>query len=212
MLARIRTGSVRVLRMTLPVRLAMWSGPRNISTAMMRSFEARGDTVVSDEPLYAYYLHETGLDHPMAAEVIEHHEPDPKQVASHLTGPVPAGKTIWYQKHMAHHLLPGVERGWLDQLTHAFLIREPAEMLPSLTHKLGLPRLEDTGLPQQVEIFRRMREETGATPPVIDSRDVLEDPKRVLGLLCDAVGIEFTERMLSWEPGRRPTDGIWASH
>ena len=126
--------------------------------------------------------------------------------------PVPGGKSLWYQKHMAHHLLPGVDRGWFEALTHTFLIREPREMLTSLKAKLGPPRLEDTGLQQQVEIFRWMEARTGRPPPVIDSRDVLEDPPGVLRLLCETLGIEFTDRMLSWPAGRRPTDGIWASH
>lgn len=190
----------------------MWSGPRNISTAMMRSFESRGDTAVTDEPLYAHYLRETGLDHPMTAEILAHHEADADAVAEWLTGPVPGGRPVWYQKHMAHHLLPSVPRPWLDALTHAFLIREPREMITSLEVKLGTPRLEDTGLPQQVEVFRATRERTGGVPPVFDARDILEDPPRMLALMCEALGIPYTDRMLSWEPGRRSTDGIWASH
>ncbi len=193
-------------------RIAMWSGPRNISTALMRSFEARGDAYVTDEPLYAPYLDETGLEHPMAAEIIEHHEADATAVATWLTGPVPNDKPVWYQKHMAHHLLPSMAREWLESLTHAFLIRRPAEMLASLTIKLGTPRLEDTGLPQQLEILRAVRERTGAVPPVIDSQDVLQDPEGMLTKLCAALDIEYTDAMLSWPPGIRETDGIWASH
>lgn len=195
-----------------PLRIAMWSGPRNISTALMRSFESRGDAAVSDEPLYAFYLRATGLDHPLAAEIVADGETDWQEVARALTGPVPGGKPIWYQKHMAHHLLPEVDRGWLGGLTHAFLIREPRAMLASLHEKRALPGLADTGLPQQVEIFRWARAVGVGTPPVVDARDVLEDPARVLGLLCEALGIEFRASMLRWEPGLRPTDGIWASH
>lgn len=191
----------------------MWSGPRNISTALMRSFGARPDTHVSDEPLYAHYLAETGLAHPMAAEILATHPSDWRAVAAELTGPVPGGRAVWYQKHMAHHLLPGVERGWLDALTHAFLIREPRAMLTSLLEKLDAPvRAEDTGLPQQVELFRWLRERAGTTPPVIDSRDVQDHPAEVLGALCAALGISFEDSMLAWDPGPRDTDGVWGPH
>jgi hypothetical protein len=193
-------------------RIAMWSGPRNISTALLRSWENRPDTFVCDEPLYAHYLLETGADHPGSAEVIAHHESDWRKVVDWLTGPVPGGKAVFYQKHMTHHLLPEVDRGWLDEVESCFLIREPREMITSLAKKLEAPTLRDTGLVQQVEIFERVRERTGKVPPVIDSRDVLEDPQGVLGRLCQVLGLDFLPEMLSWPPGRRETDGIWARH
>ncbi|HEX6984335.1 MAG TPA: hypothetical protein VF170_03110, partial [Planctomycetaceae bacterium] len=145
--------------MAAPLRLAVWSGPRNISTAMMRSWGNRSDTVVVDEPLYAHYLKVTRLPHPGADEVLAHHESDWRKVAEFLTGPVPGGKRIFYQKHMAHHLLPEIGRDWLSRLTHVFLIRDPKEMLTSLMKVLPEPRVEDTGLPQQVELFERVRDE-----------------------------------------------------
>jgi hypothetical protein len=194
------------------VRVAMWSGPRNISTALMRSWGNRTDTFVCDEPLYAHYLARTGVDHPGVDEVLRHHDPDWREVVRWLTGPVPQGKRVFYQKQMAHHLLPEIDRGWLDQVVNCFLIREPREMLTSLVRHLPLPRLADTGLPQQVEIFESVRRRSGLIPPVIDARDVLTDPAGTLRLLCEAVGVEFTERMLSWPPGRRSTDGVWAKH
>src|SRR5256714_224645 len=135
------------------VRIAMWSGPRNISTALMRSWGNRPDTVVCDEPLYAHYLLRTHAPHPGAAEVIACHESDWQKVVACLTGPIPDGKAIFYQKHMCHHLLPDIDRSWLDQVTNCFLIREPREMLNSLAKHLPNPTLEDTGLPQQVELF-----------------------------------------------------------
>ncbi len=190
----------------------MWSGPRNISTALMRSWGNRPDTFVCDEPLYAHYLKVTGLDHPGRDEIVAHHENDWREVAAWLTGPIPEGKVVFYQKHMAHHLLPEIEREWLGSLTHCFLIREPREMLTSLIKVLPRPRLEDTGLPQQVELFERERERTGATPPVLDARDVLDDPRGMLEALCRKVGVPFTEAMLSWPAGPRATDGIWARH
>lgn len=198
--------------MTQPLRIAMWSGPRNISTALMRSWGNRPDTAVIDEPLYAHYLLKTGLDHPGAAEVIAHHEPDWRKVVAGLIGPIPDGKAIFYQKQMTHHLLPEIDREWLGQLTHAFLIREPREMLTSLIKTIPEPTLADTGLPQQSEIFEWVRGRTGSIPIVIDARDVLENPRGLLARLCAALGVPFDESMLSWPPGRRPTDGIWAKH
>jgi hypothetical protein len=190
----------------------MWSGPRNISTAMLRSFGSRPDTAVSDEPLYAHYLQVTGVAHPGRDEVIAAHEPDWRKVATTLTGPVPGGRAIWYQKHMAHHLLPMIERGWLDALTHVFLIREPDEMVASLLKTFPGACLADTGLPQQCEIFDRVAERQGRAPPVVLASDVLKDPRAQLGALCAALGIPFLEAMLSWPPGRRDTDGAWAPH
>jgi sulfotransferase family protein len=193
-------------------RLAMWSGPRNISTAMMRSFGARSDSFVSDEPLYAAYLKATGLPHPLAEEIIATHQPDWRRMVHYLTGPTPNGATLWYQKHMAHHLLPEMDRGWLDQLTNAFLIREPRAMLMSLIDRLGEIGIQDTGLPQQVELFHYQAERTGETPVVIDSKEVLLDPEGVLRQLCERVGIDFNPAMLTWEAGARETDGCWGPH
>ena len=194
------------------LRLAMWSGPRNISTAMMRSWGNRTDTVVCDEPLYAYYLNATKKPHPGVEEVIAAGETDWKRVAENLTGPIPGGKQIWYQKHMTHHLLPEVGRDWLGRVTNCFLIRHPREMLASYVKIVEAPELMDTGFPQQTEIFEWVREYTGRIPPVLDSADVLKNPRLMLGLVCDALGIKFQETMLAWPPGPRATDGVWAKH
>lgn len=193
------------------VRIAMWSGPRNISTALMRSWGSRPDTVVCDEPLYAHYLQATGREHPGRNEIIAHHDADWRSVVERLTGPVPGGG-IFYQKHMAHHLLPDMNRNWVLDLRNAFLIRDPAEMLPSLAKVLPEPTLRDTGLEQQVGLFERVRDATGETPPVIDAKDVLLDPEGMLRPLCKALGVPFREAMLSWAPGPRATDGIWSKH
>ncbi len=199
-----------------PLRIAMWSGPRNISTAMMRAWGNRPDTAVCDEPLYAHYLLSTGVDHPGRDEVTAHHETDWERATAALVGPVPGDKPVYYQKHMAHHLLPDRPREWMAALTHCFLIRDPREMLTSLLLKYPAAGLDDTGLPQQLRLFDELRGgrglNVGRTPPVIDARDVLENPRRLLGLLCDALGVAFDERMLSWPPGRRDTDGIWAKY
>ena len=190
----------------------MWSGPRNISTAFMRAFENRPDTFVCDEPFYAHYLQLTGLPHPGREEVIASQETDWEKVAAWLTGPVPEGKSLFYQKHMAHHLLPGMGRAWMSQVTHCFLIRDPRAMLPSLDSKYPNPTLSDTGLPQQREIFDRVRQNTGRVPPVIDARDLLANPRVLLQGLCDTLQIPFSDRMLQWPAGPRATDGIWARH
>lgn len=196
----------------MTVRLAMWSGPRNISTAMMRAWEHRADTVVIDEPLYAHYLLSTGRDHPGRDEVLAHHETDWRRAVAHLLAPLSEGASIFYQKHMAHHLLPHIELDWLDQLTHAFLIRDPREMLTSLVKNIPNPTVEETGLPQQVQLFERIRTHRSTTPPILDSRDVLTNPRRLLTGLCEAVNVPFDEHMLHWPAGSRESDGIWAKH
>jgi Sulfotransferase domain len=195
-----------------PVRIAMWSGPRNISTAMMRSWGNRPDTAVCDEPFYAHYLDATGREHPSADEVIAAGETNWRKVIGQLIGDVPNGKSIFYQKQMTHHLLPNIERGWLEAITNCFLIRDPREVIASYIRKNNDPMLEDVGFIQQAEIFDWVRTRTRANPPVIDARDVLENPGGILKLLCEKVGVEFSDSMLSWPPGPRETDGIWAKH
>jgi hypothetical protein len=198
--------------MIAPIRIAMWSGPRNISTAMMRAWGNRTDTFVIDEPFYAFYLKATRKEHPGADEVIATGKTDWRKVVAQLTSPLPNGKRIFFQKQMTHHLLPEVDREWLSGVTNCFLIRDPREVIASYVKKREDPALEDLGFVQQAEIFDGVCARTDAPPPVIDARDVLENPKRTLGLLCDAVGAEFSESMLSWPPGLRETDGIWAKY
>ncbi len=191
------------------VRLAMWSGPRNISTALMRAWENRPDTQVVDEPLYAAYLKATGKDHPGREQIIAHYETDWNKLFHWLTSFSPAGASLWYQKHMAHHLLPHLPRQWVLQLRNAFLIRDPARVVVSLSKKLKRFSLEDTGLPQQVELFELVRSHTGQVPPVIDAQDVLRNPRGMLRALCRAWQVEFSEQMLHWPSGPRASDGIW---
>lgn len=197
-----------------PVRIAMWSGPRNLSTALMRSWGSRADTAVVDEPLYAVYLAATGLEHPGRDAVLRSQPSDWKTVAASLTGPAPGGASVWYQKHMAHHLLPHVGRAWLDDpaFRHAFLIRDPAAMIVSLDRVTPDPSLADTGLPQQVELFDRTADRLGDAPPVIDAVGVLRDPEATLRALCSRLGVAFDAAMLAWAPGPRPEDGVWAEH
>ncbi len=190
----------------------MWSGPRNISTALMRSFGNRPDCYVTDEPLYAFYLDQTGLDHPGRAETLAQHETDWRAVTRWLTEPVPGGKTVWYQKHMAHHLLPPIELAWLETMQNCFLIRDPGEMLASLVQFIPEPQLADTGLPRQREIFDLVRQQQDEVPVVLDGRDVLENPSGMLSALCERLRIPWTDDMLAWPAGRRETDGAWADH
>jgi hypothetical protein len=190
----------------------MWSGPRNISTAMMRAWGNRDDTIVIDEPFYAYYLKVTGIAHPGADEVIATGETDWRKIVTHLTGPIASGKRIFFQKQMTHHLLSEIDREWLAAVTNCFLIRDPREVISSYIKKREDPALEDLGFVQQAEIFDFVRTRTNAVPPVVDAKDVLQDPERTLRLLCEAIGVEFNESMLSWAPGLRDTDGIWAKY
>jgi hypothetical protein len=198
---------------SLPVRIAMWSGPRNISTAMMRSWGNRADTAVVDEPFYAYYLERTGKQHPGASEIIAQGETDWRKIVTLLTkDSVPADRQTFFQKQMTHHLLPEVDRTWIVDLTNCFLIRDPREVILSYIKKNADPEVEDLGFVQQCEIFNFVREQTGAVPAVVDADDVLKDPDRILRLLCDAIGVDFDEAMLSWPAGLRDTDGIWEKH
>ncbi len=194
------------------IRLAVWSGPRNISTALMRSWGNRSDAIVYDEPFYAHYLKETRVDHPGADEVIARHETDWRKVVESLLAPLPQGKRIYYQKHMNKHMLPYVDLSWTQQMVNCFLIREPKDMITSFIKVVPDATLDAFGLTEQVELFHSLKTQTGQTPIVVDSKDILMNPRNVLGLWCDAIGVEFDEAMLSWEPGLRDTDGIWAKH
>jgi len=194
------------------VRIAMWSGPRNLSTAMMRSFGSRSDTFVSDEPFYGAYLKQTDDPQPMANEVIAVMDCDWQSVARTMSGPCPTGAPIWYQKHMAHHMVGPVSHEDLPGLRHAFLIRDPARVVASYAAKRVAVRPEHLGVERQVEYFEREADRLGHAPPVIDSADILEDPAGMLERLCVALGIDWQPAMLRWEPGIRETDGIWASH
>ena len=189
------------------VRIAMWSGPRTISTALMRAWENRPDTVVVDEPLYGFYLDRSGVPHPGRDEIMQSMPRDWRDVVDQIcSAPLPAGKIVYYQKHMTHHLLPEVDRSALAGLRHAFLIRDPRQLLASYARVRDEPVLADLGLTQQVEIFRRFG------GPVVDAADILRQPRAMLGALCTALGVPFDPAMLSWPAGPRPTDGVWARY
>lgn len=195
-------------------RIAMWSGPRNISTAMMRAFENRADTIVWDEPFYAAELAATGRAHPMRDEVVAAGPVDAAAVVARLLGPLgdplkPAAR-VFYQKHMTHHMLPAFPRDWVAHVTSAFLIREPERVLASYARTWDEVSLEAIGVPQQLEIFERVADRLGAAPPVIEAADVLANPTDTLAALCHACGAAFSETMLAWPAGRRASDGVWA--
>lgn len=194
------------------LRIAMWSGPRNISTAMMRAWENRGDCAVSDEPLYAAYLTRTGLDHPGRDEVIAAGDTDWRRVTEALLGPVPGGHPLWYQKHMNHHLLADMDTAWIFGLRNVLLIRDPAEVVASYVKSRATVTADDIGLPQQERLFDLLCERLGEAPTVIDAGDFLRAPEAHLRALCSNLGIAFTPRMLSWPPGRRESDGVWAPY
>jgi hypothetical protein len=193
------------------VRVAMWSGPRNISTAMMRAFENRPDAVVVDEPLYSAYLSRTGIDHPAREEVIASMPADLDVAIAGLSDPLPPGRTVHYAKHMAHHVSRDMDLSWTLAFRNVLLIRDPAEVVASYVRSRERCEPEDIGLPQQGWLIE-LWDEHGADVPVIDARDFLQAPEGHLRWLCDWLGIPFTDRMLAWPPGPRDSDGVWAPH
>lgn len=192
-------------------RIAMWSGPRNLSTAMMYAFGNRADCHVVDEPFYATYLRLTGLDHPMRDEILASQSQDSDEVISKLIGPITGEGALFYQKHMSQHMIEGIGRDWISEVTNVFLIRHPARVIASYAAKRENPTLEDIGFRQQVELFELARS-LGQAPIVVDSFDIRTDPKQTLRRLCAALGIDFDPAMLTWPKGGHPADGVWASH
>lgn len=193
------------------VRVAMWSGPRNISTAMLRSWENRPDTVVVDEPLYAAYLARTGVPHPGREAVIASQPTDLDEAVAGLLAPLPAGRTVHYAKHMSHHVGEDMDLSWTLRLRNVVLIRDPGEVVASYLRARETCTPHDIGLLQQrwlVDLWDRH----DASPPILDAGDVLRAPEAHLRWLCDWLGIPFTERMLSWPAGPRDTDGVWAPY
>lgn len=193
-------------------KIAMWSGPRNLSTAMMYSFASRDDSFVVDEPFYAAYLKKTGIIHPMNKEVLEAGETNVESVIDFCTGETPNKKPIFYQKHMTKHMIPSFSRHWITELCNVFLIREPAKVIASYHAKSDDPELSDIGVKEQLEIFDKVCQHLGKPAIVIDSADILAEPKLMLEALCAAIGIEFKSSMLSWKTGPRIYDGVWAPH
>ncbi len=193
------------------MRIAMWSGPRNLSTAMMYAFAQRGDCAVRDEPFYAAYLALTGIDHPMRDAVLSAGDTEPADVITKCLGPIPDGKTVLYQKHMTHHMVPDIPRDWMAKVTNVFLIRHPARVIASYAAKRENPTLDDIGFRQQLDLFEHVRR-LGQTPAVIDSAEIRADPRAALTALCSAIGLPFDPDMLHWPAGPKSYDGVWAAH
>ena len=195
-----------------PCRIAMWSGPRNLSTALMYSFAARGDCAVWDEPFYAAYLKASVIEHPMNTQVITAGEPDAARAAKACLGRIPQSQTLFYQKHMTHHMIPQFDRGFMQGLTNVFLIRHPARVVASYAKKREAPTLADIGFVQQSDLFDVAANFLGRAPVVIDSATIRANPKAALQTLCAALAIPFTDAMLHWPAGPKVYDGVWAPH
>lgn len=193
------------------MRIAMWSGPRNLSTAMMYAFATRADFAVVDEPFYAAYLAKTGLEHPMRDDIIASQPTNPDVVVSNLLGPIPDGKPHFYQKHMSQHMISGMPRDWVTDVTNIFLIRHPARVAASFSEKYDNPTLQDIGFTQQAELFDQLTN-AGARPVVVESADIRRDPERMLKRLCAAIDLPWDPAMLRWPAGGHPDDGVWAAH
>ena len=196
----------------MSVNIAMWSGPRNISTAMMYSFGSRPDCEVWDEPFYAFSLKERGNDHPLREEIISRYETGYGAIVAHCLAPPRHGKRLFYQKHMTHHMLPGFDRRWILKIANAVLIRDPVRVLASYARKWETVSLRDIGILEQWELFKLIADAEGSPPIVIDADDVLPDPRLALMKLCRALNIDFSESMLTWPPGPKPYDGVWGRH
>ena len=195
-----------------PLRIAMWSGPRKMSTTMMRSFGARSACECVDEPFYAAYLKATGLQHPMSEEIFASQSSVPDQVIVDLTGPIDPASNVFYQKHMTHHMVDEIPRDWMAACRNVFLIRHPARVIPSYARKMETVSLEAIGFPQQLSLFERAAELEGQAPLVIDSTDILKAPEMKLKALCAALNIEWQPDMLAWSAGPKSEDGAWAPH
>lgn len=190
----------------------MWSGPRNISTAMMRAWENRHDTAVIDEPLYGHYLYHTQTDHPGAKEVITVQGKDWQDGVKRCFMPLSEGQSIHYQKHMTMHLLDRINRDWVAGLHNCFLIRHPAEVLASYSVVRGTPMLNDIGFEQQVALFDYVQSLDNQPCLVIDSAEFLADPQAILEKMCEALSVEFDAAMLAWPAGPRDSDGVWGKY
>ena len=193
------------------MQLAVWSGPRNISTALMYSFAQREDFFAIDEPFYAAYLAATGLDHPMREEVIASQPTDPKVVIRTLTQPPSDGAAHMYQKHMTQHMIDVIPRDWMKTVTNVFLLRHPARVISSFSKKYENPTLHDIGFQTQFELFRFLRY-SGHTPVMVNTHDIISFPEKTLKKLCSLLSLDFDPVMLCWDIGGSRYDGVWAKH
>ncbi len=199
-------------KVELPLRLSVWSGPRNISTAMMRSFGSRSDCHPVDEPFYACYLTQTGLQHPMREEIIASQPSNWKTVISEINGALPHKKSILYLKHMTQHMLSDIKLEGLADHTHCFLIRDPRLVIASFSEKMDRVSADATGFKRQLELYRYFSKHAAKRPVVIEGEDIQKNPGEMLEHLCEACNLPFDKAMLSWKAGPHPEDGIWGAH
>tara|TARA_B100001996_G_scaffold381801_1_gene372018 strand:+ start:611 stop:1336 length:726 start_codon:yes stop_codon:yes gene_type:complete len=193
------------------MKIACWSGPRNISTALMRSWSSRNDTFVSDEPFYAYYLKEKKLNHPMYQEIINYYPDSYEEIITKLTSDIPNDKKNWYQKHMAHHLIDLKNISWIKEFENCILIRHPKDVINSYIKKNTLSHIDELGYPQQYKIIQYL-DSIDKKFTVIDSKILLNNPEKILSEWCQKINIKFNKSMLKWEKGNHPNDGIWWEH
>ena len=193
------------------MKIACWSGPRNISTALMRSWSSRKDVFVSDEPFYAYYLKELQIKHPLYKEIINQYPHNYDDVVNSLDSEIPNKKKYWYQKHMAHHLIDMNNIDWIKNFENCFLIRHPKDVINSYIKKDNLNHIDELGYRQQYKIMKYLNS-IGKNFIVIDSKILLDNPKKILSQWCKHLNIEFDESMLKWSKGSHPQDGIWWEH
>lgn len=190
----------------------MWSGPRNLSTAMMRSFENRHDCAVWDEPFYVPFLLETGVDHPMRDVVLRAGVRNWRDVIERCLAPAPGGAPVFYQKHITLHMLPAFDRDWIKQVSNVFLIRAPEFVVASYAQKRESATLRDIGFVEQKELFDLVCDTTGTAPVVVDATDIQSNPEQMIRALCTAIDLPFDDAMLHWPAGRRDSDGVWGEH
>lgn len=190
----------------------MWSGPRNISTALMRSFENRNDTSVLDEPFYAFYLDNKGYNHPLKEAILKSQSKNWNEVAKFCSEGIPNQSKIWYQKHMAHHILKGCDLNWLGKVKNCILIRHPKFVISSYSKKYKIESIRQLGYQQQIEIFDYLFEQNNIEPIIIDANDLLENPKKMLNKLCNKIDVRYSKKMLSWPHGARESDGLWGPY
>ena len=188
--------------------VACWSGPRNISTALMRSWSSRKDTFISDEPFYAYYLNKTKLKHPMHKEIVKNYSSNYFEIVKYLTNQIPENKKIWYQKHMAHHILDLNNIDWITNFENCILLRNPKEVISSFSRKNILNSVEQLGYPQQYEIIKFLKKRNKSYV-IIDSSELLQNPEKMLSAWCKKININFDKSMLKWRKGNHVNDGIW---
>lgn len=193
-------------------KIAVWSGPRNISTAVMRSFENRPDCYVTDEPFYAYYLYKTQKNHPLKDKIIKNGELDFEKIIKKITGEIPHNQSIWYQKHMAHHNFPDENLEWIKIMKNVLLIRNPKDVIISYLNKYTIHNIDQLGYLQQLNIYNILTKHESSHPIIVDAQDIINNPKNILLKLCKKLDISFLPQMLSWPAGYRTTDGIWAKY